>query len=157
METLMRVANLFVMIAAAMLVWACASTQFPDNSPAPASMEVSGNDCTVMAAVANGHYKFGPDNPAPPLKGQGDSGWRPQCNWAKYGLAFSDYNDVPQSADPRERLKWVAFKQPRYDGNGAVIETEIMHGPLAGIGYECRLHSGIAGWIVGECKTSWVS
>ena len=82
---------------------------------------------------------------------------RPQCDWSRYGLAFLDYNDAPQTADPRERLKWVAFKQPRYDGNGATIETEIMHGPLAGIGYECRLHSGVAGWTVGECKTSWVS
>lgn len=157
----MRVANILVMGAAAMLVWACASTQFPDASgkPAatPASVEVSGNDCAVMAAVAKEHYKFGPDNPPPPLKGLGEPGWRPQCNWAKYGLSFTDYNDVPQSAEPRERLKWVAFQQPQYDGNGATIRTEIMHGPLAGIGYECRLHSGIAGWTVGECKTSWVS
>ena len=153
----MRVANLLVMGAAAMLVWACAATEFPDAPASPASVEVSGNDCAVMAAVAKEHYKFGPDNPPPPLKGLGDSGWRPQCNWAKYGLAFSDYNDVPQTGEPRQHLKWVAFKQPRYDGNGALLETEIMHGPLAGIGYECRLHSGIAGWVVGECKTSWVS
>ena len=153
----MRVANLLVMSAAAMLVWACASTDFPVNSPTPASVEVGGNDCAVMAAVAKGHYKFGPDNPAPPLRGLGEPGWRPRCNWVGYGLAFSDYNDVPQNAGPREGLKWVAFKQPRYDGYGAVIETDIMHGPLAGIGYECRLHWGIARWTVGECKTSWVS
>lgn len=158
----MRVANLLVLGASAMLVWACASTTFPDKhppaaAPASASIEVSGNDCAVMAAVAREHYKFGPDNPAPPLKGLGEAGWRPQCNWSRYGLAFSDYNDVAATAGPRDRLKWVAFKQPRYDGNGATIETEIMHGPLAGIGYECRLHSGIAGWTVGECKTSWVS
>ena len=153
----MRVANLLVMSAAAMLVWACASTQFPENPGDPASVEVIGNECAVLAAVAKEHYKFGPDNPPPPLKGLGELGWRPKCDWSKYGLAFSDYNDVPQTADPRQRLKWVAFKQPRYDGTGAVIETEIMHGPLAGIGYECRLHSGIAGWTVGECKTSWVS
>lgn len=153
----MRVANLLVLSAAAMLVWACASTEFPDPAGQPASVEVSGNDCAVMAAVAKEHYKFGPDNPPPPLNGLGEAGWRPQCDWSKYGLAFADYNDVPSSADPRERLKWVAFQQPRYDGKGATIQTEIMHGPLAGIGYECRLHSGIAGWTVGECKTSWVS
>ena len=157
----MRVANLLVLSASAMLVWACASTEFPDPAgqpgAKPASVEVSGNDCAVMAAVAKEHYKFGPDNPPPPLKGLGEPGWRPQCDWSKYGLSFSDYNDVPATAEPRERLKWVAFQQPRYDGNGATIQTEIMHGPLAGIGYECRLHSGIAGWTVGECKTSWVS
>ena len=60
-------------------------------------------------------------------------------------------------ADPRERLKWVEFKQPRYDGQGALIETGIMHGPLAGIGYECRVRSGVAGWTVGECRTTWIS
>ena len=62
----MRVANLLVMSAAAMLVWACASTEFPDSPSTPASVEVSGNDCAVIAAVAKEHYKFGPDNPAPP-------------------------------------------------------------------------------------------
>jgi hypothetical protein len=157
----MRVANILVLSAAAMLVWACASTRFPDTSgktdAAPAPVEISGNDCAVMAAVAKEHYKFGPDNLPPPLKGLGEAGWQPQCNWSKYGLSFTDYSDVPQTAEPRQRLKWVAFQQPQYDGNGATIRTEIMHGPLAGIGYECRLHSGIAGWTVGECKTSWVS
>ncbi len=156
----MRVANILVLSAAAMLVWACASTEFPGatkTTSQPASVEVGGSDCAVMAAVAKEHYKFGPDNPPSPLKGLGEAGWRPQCDWSKYGLTFADYNDAPQTAEPRERLKWVAFQQPRYDGNGATIRTEIMHGPLAGIGYECRLHSGIAGWTVGECKTSWVS
>ena len=61
------------------------------------------------------------------------------------------------AADPRERLKWVSFQKPVYDGNGATVATEIMHGPLAGMGYECRVLSGFAGWTVGECKTSWVS
>ncbi len=73
----MRVANLLVMGAAAMLVWACAATEFPDNPAPPASVEVSGNDCAVMVAVAKEHYKFGPDNPPPPLKGLGDSDWAP--------------------------------------------------------------------------------
>lgn len=154
----MRVANLLVLASSAMLAWACASTNLSDPPPgSPASVEVSGNDCAVLAAIAKEHYKFGPDNPPPPLKGLGDAGWRPQCNWSKYGLAFADYNDVPPSAEPRERLKWVAFQKPVYDGNGALVQTEIMHGPLAGMGYECRLHSGFAGWTVGECKVSWVS
>ncbi|MEQ1781702.1 MAG: hypothetical protein ABMA14_10095 [Hyphomonadaceae bacterium] len=154
----MRVANILVLGAAIMLVWACSTTQFSDSKPgAPSSVEASGNDCAVLAAIAKEHYKFGPDNQPPPLKGLGDSGWRPQCNWEKYGLAFADYNDVPPSAEPRERLKWVSFKQPVYDGNGATVATEIMHGPLAGMGYECRVLSGFAGWTVGECKISWVS
>lgn len=123
----------------------------------PASIEVSGNDCAVMAAVAREHYKFGADNPAPPLRGLHDNGWKPQCNWSKYGLTFTDYNDVPQSADPRQRTQWVEFQQPKYDGQGALIQTGIMHGPLAGMGYECRVKSGVAGWTVSECKTSWVS
>lgn len=152
----MRLANLLVLGSALMLAWACASTNL-DPSAQPASVEVSGNDCAVLAAIAKEHYKFGPDNPPPPLKGLGDPGWRPQCDWSKHGLAFTDYNDVPQSADPRQRLKWVSFQKPVYDGNGATVQTEIMHGPLAGMGYECRVLSGFAGWTVGECKTSWVS
>lgn len=157
----MRVANLLVLGSAAMLAWACASTNLSPTQDAggqPASVEASGNDCAVIAAVAKEHYKFGPDNPPPPLKGLGDAGWRPQCDFSKYGLTFADYNDVGASqTDPRQRLKWVAFKQPVYDSRGAVIQTEIMHGPLAGMGYECRLYSGFAGWTVGECRTSWVS
>jgi hypothetical protein len=60
-------------------------------------------------------------------------------------------------SDPRQSLKWVAFQKPVYGGGGASVLTEIMHGPLAGIGYECRLISDFAGWTVGECRTSWVS
>jgi hypothetical protein len=122
-----------------------------------ASVEAPGNDCAVMAAVSKEHYKFGPDNPPPPLKGLGEAGWRPQCDWSKYGLSFIDYNDAPPSDDPRQRLKWVEFQQPQYDGTGATIATSIMHGPLAGMGYNCTLRSGIAGWTVSECKTAWVS
>lgn len=135
-------------------IGSCASTVQAAES---ASVEISGNDCAVMAAVAKEHFRFSAENPAPPLKGLGEPGWRPQCDWSKYGLSFTDYNDVPQSADPRERMKWVEFKQPRYDGQGALIETGIMHGPLAGIGYECRVRSGVAGWTVSECKQSWIS
>lgn len=152
----MRVANILVLGAAAMLVWACASTNLNPSST-QASVEASGNDCAVLAAIAKEHYKFGPDNPPPPLKGLGDAGWRPQCDWSTRGLTFTDYNDIPASAEPRARLHWVAFKQPVYDGNGATVQTEIMHGPLAGMGYECRVLSGFAGWTVGECKVSWVS
>jgi hypothetical protein len=123
----------------------------------PASAEVSGNDCAVMAAVAKEHYKFGPDNPPPPLKGMSEGGWKPQCNWSKYGLAFTDYDTTPKSSDPRQNVRWVEFHQPKYDAQGALVDTGIMHGPLAGMGYECRVRSGVAGWTVGECKTSWVS
>lgn len=154
----MRVANLLVLGASALLAGACATTSLPESQPGePASVEADGNDCAVLAAIAKEHYKFGADNPPPPLKGLGDAGWRPQCDWSKHGLTFTDYNDVPASADPRQRLKWVAFQKPVYDGRGAVVQTEIMHGPLAGMGYECRVFSGFAGWTVGECKVSWVS
>jgi len=134
-------------------IGSCASSVQAES----ASVATSGNDCAVIAAVAKEHFKFSAENPAPPLKGLGEPGWRPQCDWSKYGLAFTDYNDVPQSADPRERMNWVEFKQPKYDSQGALIETGIMHGPLAGIGYECRVRSGVAGWTVSECKQSWIS
>ena len=115
------------------------------------------NDCAVILAIAKEHYRFGPDNLPPPLKAGGDAQWRPNCPTESLGFAFTAYSDPLPGADPRTSLKWVAFQKPVYDGRGAVVHTEIMHGPLAGIGYECRLHSGIAGWTVGECRTGWVS
>ena len=151
MRALAIIPALFIPIFAA--VGSCASNMQETQS---ASVEASGNDCAVIAAVSKEHYKF-LEHPAPPLKGLGEAGWRPQCDWSKYGLSFTDYNDVPPSSDPRQRLKWVEFKQPTYDGAGATIETSIMHGPLAGMGYTCSLRSGIAGWTVTECKTAWVS
>lgn len=151
----MRAANILVLGAAAMLVWACATTNLDANSALPA--KTSANDCAVIAAVAREHYKFGPENAPPPLKASGDAAWRPACDFNASGFAFANYSDSTPSADPRERLKWVAFEKPVYDGNGATVATEIMHGPLAGMGYECRVLSGFAGWTVGECKTSWVS
>jgi hypothetical protein len=151
----MPVANILVLGAAALLVWACASTNLDANAPVPA--KTSANDCAIIAAIAKEHYKFDPKNTQPPLKASGDSAWRPACDFSASGLKFNNYTDPTPSADPRERLRWVAFQKPVYDGNGATVATEIMHGPLAGMGYECRVLPGFAGWTVGECKTSWVS
>lgn len=147
----MRLANLLVPGVGALTVWACAAR---DLSPAgqPAS-----NDCAVIAAIAKEHFRFGPENPPPPLKAGTEDGWKPDCDFSGQGFAFTDHVEAPAGSDPRQRLKWVAFGKPAYDANGAKVKTEIMHGPLAGMGYECRLHSGIAGWTVGECKVSWVS
>jgi len=93
----------------------------------------------------------------PPVKGSGDDNRRPDCNFETLGFTFAAYTALPPGSDPRTTLKWVAFQKPAYDGRGATVATEIVHGPLAGIGYECRLHSGIAGWTVGACKTGWIS
>lgn len=151
----MRVATLLVLGSATMLAWACASTELPGKET-PTAKPLS-NDCAVIAAIAKEHYKFGADNPPPPLKPAGDDNWKPECDFSAQGFSFTDYVQPAPGADPRQSLKWVAFQKPRYDGNGAVVQTEIMHGPLAGMGYECRMHSGFAGWTVGECKVSWVS
>lgn len=123
----------------------------------PGVVEFGGADCAVIAAVAKEKYNFDSSHPAPPLKGVGDAGWRPHCNWSSFGLSFTDWNEYANDADPGERLKWVAFRKPVYDENGATIETSRMAGPMAGAGYSCRLRSGIAGWTVTACKTIWVS
>jgi hypothetical protein len=150
MRALAIIPALFIPIFAA--IGSCAQNMQAQS----ASAQASGNDCAVIAAISKEHYEFN-THPAPPLKGLGDAGWRPHCDWTKYGLSFTDYNDVPASADPRERLKYVEFQKPEYDGSGATVKTSIMHGPLAGMGYECRVRSGVAGWTVSECKTAWVS
>ncbi|MBX3477449.1 MAG: hypothetical protein KF910_07565 [Brevundimonas sp.] len=138
---------------------ACASGP---AGPAPASpMAGNSNDCAVIAAVARDHYRFGPDNAPPPLwldGGEGD--WSPRCDWARYGVAFPRTYDPDAPRAPGERIQWVAFKQPRYQDNGrlAVIEAGIMHGPLAGMGVECRARSGVAGWsLEGQCRNTWIS
>ena len=137
---------------------ACAGMTAGEVEAAPAG----GDDCAVIAAVAREHYRFGPDNVPPPLWLDGrDSGWRPACDWRRYGVSFPETYDpdapVPRDADGRPRLRWVSFKPPRYDGQGAVVEAGIMHGPLAGMGVTCRLRSGFAGWTVQECRNTWIS
>ena len=142
------------------LVLAGCAAPAPPVSPAPdgtVGIPASelGDDCAVIAAVAKEHYRFNDtDNPPLPIRFDGD--YAPACDWSRHGLAFEPH-DPDRPGDPRERMRWVSFARPSYDGEGAVIETGIMHGPLAGMGYECRVHSGFAGWTVGECRNTWVS
>ena len=142
-------------LALAALVSSCATP------PQSEGQTANGDDCAVIAAVAREHYRFGPDNVAPPLWLDGeDTNWTPDCDWSRYGVDFPEtYGsaaDRPQDGG-RPRIQWVSFKRPRYDGDGAVIEAGIMQGPLAGIGVECRVRSGVAGWTVSECRNTWVS
>ena len=136
---------------AALTLSACETLPEPDGP-----VTGDGNDCAVIAAVAKEHYRFGTDNPPPPIRFEGD--YSPRCDWSRFGLAFtSDDPDAP--GDPSERVRWVSFERPVYDGRGATVATGIMHGPLAGMGYECRVISGFAGWTVpeGSCRNTWVS
>lgn len=142
-----------VLAAAGFALSACATPMEPGPGGPP--MAGGGDDCAVIAAVAKEHYRFNDaDNRPPPVRFEG--GYAPRCDWSRYGLAFEPY-DPDRPGDPRERMRWVSFERPTYDGRGAVIGTGIMHGPLAGMGYECRVHSGFAGWTVGECRNTWVS
>jgi hypothetical protein len=147
----MRFADWIVMGGAALLAVACVSTKLEPETAA------SDSDCAVIAAISKEHYRFGPDNVPPPLKAFGESGWRPACDWPAHGLAFTDYTEVPPSADPRQRVRYVEFARPTYDSSGAHVETSIMHGPLAGMGYVCHLRSGFTGWTVDRCDNGWVS
>ena len=149
-------AFVFTASALALAVAACASGPAgPGGSP----MADTGNDCAVIAAVAREHYRFnGADNVPPPLWLDGEgSGWAPRCDWARYGLSFPRTYDPGATPGPGQRIQWVSFKRPRYDSQGAMIEASIMHGPLAGMGVDCRIRSGIAGWTVGECNNTWIS
>lgn len=153
---------LLSLVPAIALASACAAAPAPEavpgptGEPAPKPAPMS-NDCAVIAAIAKEHYKFGSGNPPPPLRGAGDEAWTPRCNFESQGFSFTAYADPAPDSDPRVHMRWVSFHQPVYDGRGAIVQTEIVHGPLAGMGYECRVHSGIAGWTVGECRISWVS
>lgn len=139
---------------------ACAT---PPNDSFPPDRPSAGdwNDCAVIAAVARDHYRFGPDNVAPPLWLDGEGApWPLRCDWSRYGVDFPRlYDPDARPADPR-RNAYVQFKRPRYDPDTrtAVIEAAIMHGPLAGMGVECTVRSGFAGWSLdGQCRNSWIS
>lgn len=141
------------LLAVAGLLGACA-TPAPTGPGTPPPQGVS-DDCAVIAAVAKEHYRFNDtDNRPPPIRFE--DGYAPRCDWRRHGLAFEPY-DPDRPGDPRERVRWVSFDRPSYDSSGAMIRTGIMHGPLAGMGYECRVRSGFAGWTVGECRNTWVS
>ena len=142
------------LLASTALLGGCATPMEPGPDRPPTADD---NDCAVIAAIAKEHYRFNStDNRPLPIRFEGD--FAPRCDWSRYGLAFQPYDpDAP--GDPRERVRWVSFARPVYDGRGAVVETGIMHGPLAGMGYECRVISGFAGWTVpeGSCRNTWVS
>ena len=151
---------LSVLLASAVLLGACATpTPAGPGSPPTDDYVITaselGDDCNVIAAVAREHYRFNTtDNRPPPIRFEGD--YAPSCDWSRHGLAFESY-DPDASGDPRQRVRWVSFARPTYDGRGAVIETSIMHGPLAGMGYECRVASGFNGWTAIDCRNTWVS
>lgn len=140
---------LSLLTAATVLLGACAT---PPSGPDGPPMADNGDDCAVIAAVAKEHFRFGPDNPPPPIRFE--AGYAPRCDWSRHGLAFTPWDSA---ATGPAATRWVSFGRPRYDSQGAVIEVGIMHGPLAGQGSECRMRSGFAGWTVDQCRASWVS
>ncbi len=147
-----------VVACSALALTACASA--PEPAPGGDGGQARNqNDCAVIAAVAKQHYRFGPDNVPPPLWLFSETGdWSPRCDWSRYGLNFPTTYDPDRQHRPGERVQWVQFRKPVYDGNGATIEAGILHGPLAGMGVECRVVSGIAGWtLAGQCRNTWIS
>lgn len=148
--------SIVLIAVAAMTLTACGTTANPGPGTPVAD---NGNDCAVIAAVAKEHYRFDTTDRLPPplwLDGEG-SGWAPRCDWSRYGLSFPRTYVPGTPSQPGVPTQWVSFKRPRYDGQGALIESGIMHGPLAGMGIECRVRSGFAGWTATECKSTWIS
>ncbi|NBW07919.1 MAG: hypothetical protein EBR82_07825 [Caulobacteraceae bacterium] len=142
--------------SAGLLLSACATDPSGPGGPPVAE---NGNDCAVIAAVAKGHYQFNTTDRLPPplwLK-DGDRTWSPRCDWGRYGLSFPRTYDPNARPEPGKPTQWVSFDRPVYDGRGATVQSGILHGPLAGMGVECRVISGVAGWTVGECRNTWIS
>ena len=152
----MRLAPCLVLIAT-VATTACATGAAGPGGPPPSAD--NGDDCAVIAAVAKEHYRFNATDRLPPplwLK-DGDKAWNPQCDWSRYGLSFPRTYAPVVNRRGAERVQWVSFEKPVYDGRGATVTSGILHGPLAGMGVECRVVSGIAGWTVSECKNTWIS
>ena len=150
----MHVAKLIVL---GLLASACVAAPPDVDSPAsPAEKPVS-NDCATITAITKDHSKLNRGNtPATPetwRRRKLDAVLRFQCvRLQPSGLCANHTR-----AAPRRSLGWAPLQKPVDCGGVACVLTEIMHGPLAGIGYECRLVSGFAGWTVGERTTRWVS
>ena len=154
----MTVVRSLIVLSAAVSISACATT--PTAPQPPAQAEVStGTDCAVFAAIAREHYEFAA-NPPPPLWAdveEADGGrYFVQCDWPRMGVPMTGETFDPN--DPNlDRLSWVRFERPHYMGTRAHVATAIMHGPLAGMGYECEVVSGVVGWTVTQCRSTWVS
>ncbi len=145
-------------VLTAFALTACAAPMEP--APAdPSPTAQNGNDCAVIAAVAREHYRFNTtDNRPPPLWLDAEgSDWSPRCDWSQYGLSFPSTFDPNAARRADDHVQWVSFKRPRYSGEGARVETGILHGPLNGRGGVCRVVSGFAGWTVVSCEDSWIS
>lgn len=153
----MTVRRRLIALAAAAPLAACATTPAP--APPVGAGVSDGTDCAVFAAIAREHYNFA-ENPPPPLWAEvaqedGDR-YFVQCDWARMGVPMSGETYDPEHPRPG-RLSWVRFERPQYMGTRALVATAIMHGPLAGMGYECEVVSGVVGWTVTECRSTWVS
>ncbi|GAW41791.1 hypothetical protein SH203_02201 [Brevundimonas sp. SH203] len=146
-------------LAVAAALAGCAEPSVAD--PRDKAQTANDDDCAVIAAVAREHYRFGPEETPPPLRlGEDDDGWKPDCDWARYGVSFPlIYGEAANGAakDDRPEFRWVEFKRPRYDAEGATIDAGVMQGPRAGIGVTCRLRRGAAGWTLTACRDTWVS
>lgn len=142
---------------------ACATPPVVEDTPPtplPEAAQVSTHqDCAVFAAIAREHYRFA-DNPPPPLwasvEEEGGGRYLVDCDWPRLGVPMSGEIFDPDAPAP-DRLRWVKFERPVYQFQEARVRTGILHGPLAGMGYECVVVSGIAGWTVSECRSTWVS
>lgn len=145
-------------VLAAILVLAACGTAEPAPAGGGAPM-ADGNDCAVIAAVAKEHYRFNTtDNLPPPLWLDAEgSDWAPRCDWSQYGLSFPSTFSPDRPQRPGDRVQWVSFKRPTYSGEGALVETGVLHGPLNGRGGTCRVISGFAGWTVVSCEDTWIS
>ncbi len=148
--------------AACVLLAGCATPPIPGPGPGPdgpPEIAATGDDCAIFAAIAREHYRFH-ENPAPPVWNpvRLESGLRYHltCDWDRLGVPIRGTYD-PDSRAPRDGLQWVSFEQPRYHSRGATVATALVHGPLAGMGYECDMVSGFAGWTVRECRNTWIS
>ena len=149
----------FAPLGACALLAACATVPPPAPGPTGPVRTSTGDDCAIFAAIAREHYRF-QENPPPPLWNpvESDDGgvYRLTCDWDRLGVPFHEtYN--PRSPSMPGRVQWVKFEEPRYHSRGATVVTGIMHGPLTGMGYECDMLSGFAGWTVRECRTTWIS
>lgn len=153
-------ANILLAASAVMLVCACGTSKpAASDPPSPGvSRAANGNDCAVMAAVARQHYGATRDDPPVRVTLDGDSAgerWLAACDWTALGVNYV-LDEGPTTPPELLRMAHVSFHKPKYDGQGALVRTQISPPERtpspADPRFTCRVRSGVAGWTASDCK-----
>ena len=154
--------RILTLLLAAIALSGCATATPAGTGGVPGDQRASEQDCAVFAAIARQHYRFTDPASTPrvwsPVRMDNGDTYAVECDWAGLNVPIPGTTDPTlETPLPGRPIQWVKFERPVYGMQSATVQTGILHGPLAGSGFECDLVSGVAGWTVRECRQTWIS